>query len=54
MDLNEGNSNPLCSKNGLICSISGFTVRSIILSIFANLVSDVVPIKTGVSKFINE
>ena len=54
MDLNEGNSRPLCSKNGLICSIKGFTARSIISFIFENLVSNVLFNKTGASNLKNE
>ena len=33
IDLNNGISNPLCSKKGLICSINGLTVNFIISSI---------------------
>ena len=37
IDSNNGISSPLCSKNGLICSINGFTVNLTISSIFSNL-----------------
>ena len=37
IDSNNGISNPLCSKNGLICSINGFTLNLIISSIISNL-----------------
>ena len=54
IDLNAGNSSPLCSKNGLICSINGFIARSIIASIFENLVSNVLFNKMGISKSTRE
>ena len=37
--LNKGISNPLCSKNGFICSINGFIVALIISSTFSNILS---------------
>ena len=49
MVLNNGISNPLCSKKGLICSISWFTAKAIILSICSNLVSLSSLNKTGFS-----
>ena len=49
IDSNNGISNPLCSKNGLICSINGFTVDLIISSIFSNLFCELVK-KIGLSK----
>ena len=49
IDSNNGISNPLCSKNGLICSINGFTVNLTISSIFSNLFCELVK-KIGLSK----
>ena len=45
IDLNNGISKPLCSKNGFICSIKGFTARPIIISMSSKLLSTF----TGVS-----
>ena len=52
IDWNKGISKPLCSKNGLICSINGFTVSLIISSISWNKFSPPLN-KIGVSKSVN-
>ena len=46
---NNGISNPLLKKNGLICSIIGFIAKSIIALISSNLLSSF-PNGIGMSK----
>ena len=50
--MNNGISNPLCSKNGFICSINGLAVSFIIVSMFTKGFWEF-SIIIGVSKLVN-